>query len=346
MGPPYSGRQGGASEHDHGYKRLFSDPKVVEELIRGFLREDWTAKLDFSTLERVPSSFVSDDLRERHSDVIWRLRFKGENRDWFYLYLLLEFQSTSYHFMAVRLLSYVSLLLEQIIRSEKLGASDRLPAVLPLVIYNGKRPWRAPRDLRSLFVPLPDLLRRRLPQLTYQVLDQGRLDLELPELAGNRTAAAFRIETAEDLVHLPRLTRGLFRLLPPEEDPALRQTFEIWYRALLRRNFPSVSDLEIMDLEEASMLEETVREWEKKVQKKARQEGRQEGRREGRKKGRREGVIEGMQRVLLRLMSLRFGDLPQDVRRQVAQLTSVQELEDMTRRVLGAKSLREVGLDS
>jgi predicted transposase YdaD len=67
----------------------------VEGLLRGFLPEDWTVRLDFSTLEKVGNSFVSDDLRERHGDLIWRLRFNGAEGGWFYLYLLLEFQSTS-----------------------------------------------------------------------------------------------------------------------------------------------------------------------------------------------------------------------------------------------------------
>ena len=333
---PDPGRQGGASEHDHGYKRLFSHPKVVEELIRGFLREDWTARLDFSTLERVPSSFVSDDLRERHSDVIWRLRLNGETGDWFYLYLLLEFQSTSYHFMAVRLLSYVSLLLEEIIRSERLKTGDRLPAVLPLVIYNGEHPWRAPRDLRRLFVRLPDPLRRRLPQLTYHVLDQSRLDLELPELTRNPLATAFRIETCEDPLDLPGLVRKLGGLVPAEEDPGLRRTYTVWLNPLLRRNFPGVKFPAIMDLGEVPMLEANVREWEKKV--------RRESWQEGRKEGRKAGLVEGMQRALLQLMSSRFGPLPQDVRHRVEGLTSVAELEKLTRKVLRAKTLQEMGL--
>jgi predicted transposase YdaD len=149
MGNRDQGRKGGASEHDHGYKRLFSHPVLVEELLRGFLQEDWIERLDFPTLERVGNSFVSDDLRERHSDLIWRLRFKETEHDWFYLYLLLELQSTSYHFMAVRLLSYVGLLLEEIVRKEKLRPGDRIPAVLPLVLYNGKHPWRAPATWRT-----------------------------------------------------------------------------------------------------------------------------------------------------------------------------------------------------
>src|SRR6185295_13993151 len=116
--------------HDPGYKGLFSHSTMVEGLLRGFVQEDWIERLDFSTLEKVGNSFVSDDLRERHSDVIWRLRLRGAKDRWVYLYLLLEFQSTSDPFMAVRLLTYVGLLLEEIIRKENLKPGDHLPAVL------------------------------------------------------------------------------------------------------------------------------------------------------------------------------------------------------------------------
>ena len=51
------------AEHDGGYKLLFSHPRTVEELLRGFVHEGWVERLDFSTLERVGASFVSHDLR-------------------------------------------------------------------------------------------------------------------------------------------------------------------------------------------------------------------------------------------------------------------------------------------
>jgi predicted transposase/invertase (TIGR01784 family) len=102
------GGKGAPAKHDPGYKRLFSHPRMVQELIRGFLHGDWIDRLDFSSLERVGNSFVSDDLRERHSDLIWRLRLRGDGDRWLYLYLLLEFQSTSDPFMAVRLLTYLA----------------------------------------------------------------------------------------------------------------------------------------------------------------------------------------------------------------------------------------------
>jgi len=320
-----------STPHDRGYKRLFSHPLAVEGLLRGFLPQDWGDRLAFSTLERVGNSFVADDLRERHGDLIWRLRFNGEAGGWFYLYLLLEFQSTSDPFMAVRLLTYVSLLLEEIIRREKLKPGDRLPAVLPLVLHNGKRPWRAPRDLGSLFVEVPPGLRRYLPRLRYLLLDEGRLDLDRPELAGNPIAALFQIEAAKTSDDFPFLTRKLQDLLSRESDPEFRRTLNSWFVSLVHRTFPGAIISETMDLWETPMLEETAREWEKQILKR------------GRKEGVRTGQI-GLQKALLQQMTLRFGRLPRNVRQRVETISSMRELQGLARKVVLAKTLQDLGL--
>jgi hypothetical protein len=74
------------AEHDGGYKNLFSHARMVEDLLRGFVREDWVKQLDFTTLEKLGNSYVTDELRHRCDDVIWRERW-GKN--WLYVYLLL-----------------------------------------------------------------------------------------------------------------------------------------------------------------------------------------------------------------------------------------------------------------
>ena len=99
------------SAHDNAYKHLFSHPQAVRDLLRGFVEEDWVALLDFDTLEKVAGSYVTDDLRDREDDLIWRIRMKGAEADeWLYVYLLLEFQSSVDNFMAVRILTYIGLL--------------------------------------------------------------------------------------------------------------------------------------------------------------------------------------------------------------------------------------------
>lgn len=305
--------------HDPGYKRLFSHPQAVEDLLRGFLQDDWAARIDLSTLERVSSSFVSADHRERRSDLIWRVRWRDEPRDGVYLYVLLELQSTSYPFMAVRLLTYVGLLLEEIIRKERLGPGDRLPAVLALVLHNGKRRWLAPLELASLFEDVPASLRRYLPRLRYLLLDENRLDLDRPELAGNRVASLFRIEACEEVEQIPRLTRELAALMSPDE-PDLRQTIGEWLAHVLRRIAPGVTIPDVVDLEDTSMLEENLIEWSERKRR------------------------DGARGILLRLLERRFGPLSEEVRHRVEEIKSDRRLERLADKILTARSLREMGL--
>lgn len=311
--------KGAGPGHDSGYKRLFSHPLIVEQLLRGFLQGDWIERLDFSTLQRVSNNFVSEDLRERHGDLIWRLRLKGEEGAWVYVYLLLEFQSTSDPFMAVRLLTYVGLLLEEIVRREKLKPGDRLPAVLPLVLYNGKRRWRAPLRLESHFVPAPKELKRYLPRLSYLLLDERRLDLHHPGLQKNPTAALFRIDINESPEALPGLSRKVDDALPLE-DPELRRTVYGWFDWVARRMFPDAIIPEGVNLQEAPMLEETLIKWREQI------------------------VLETRRGVLLDQMSSRFGRLPEEVRRRVEQISSKKELDRLTRKILSASSLEDLGI--
>jgi predicted transposase YdaD len=121
-------------DHDRSYKLLFSHPAMVRDLLEGFVREDWLAQLDYASLERVSGSYVSDDLRERANDMVWRVRW-GEK--FVYIYLLLEFQSTVEAHMAVRVLTYVGLLYQDILKARTRSEVGRLPPVLPIVLYNG-----------------------------------------------------------------------------------------------------------------------------------------------------------------------------------------------------------------
>ena len=77
------------------YHRLFSQPLLVETLVREFVPEAMAANLDFSRMERVNAKTHGEALdggiHRREGDVIWRLPTHG-GLD-LYLYLLLEFQS-------------------------------------------------------------------------------------------------------------------------------------------------------------------------------------------------------------------------------------------------------------
>ena len=136
--------------HDENYKRLFAFPRMVEDLLRLVVTSDWIEEADFSSLQKLSAAFVSDDLRRRHGDTVWRLRF-GDG--WLHVLVLLEFQSRNDPDMALRILEYTVLLYRELLRNEDLGRDGLRPPVLPVVLYNGAAPWTAPREVSGLISP-------------------------------------------------------------------------------------------------------------------------------------------------------------------------------------------------
>ena len=101
-------------DFDHPYKRLFSHQEMMADFIRGFLNSELTEICDLTTLERCNGSYVTDDLREREDDLIWRLRWGDRT---LVLYLLIEFQNQPDPTMPVRIMSYMALLWQDLIRT-------------------------------------------------------------------------------------------------------------------------------------------------------------------------------------------------------------------------------------
>ena len=56
--------------HDASYKSFFAQRRTVADTLRGVAR-DVASGLDFSTLERLPASFVTEHLGQRHADMLW-----------------------------------------------------------------------------------------------------------------------------------------------------------------------------------------------------------------------------------------------------------------------------------
>ena len=107
------------AKHDSGYHLLFSHPELVEDLMRNFVPEDWVKQLDFSRMERINAKFHAKGLEQRDGDLIYRIHYKSHSFGGdgeVYLYLLMEFQSRPDKWMALRVLVYVGLLYQQLLR--------------------------------------------------------------------------------------------------------------------------------------------------------------------------------------------------------------------------------------
>lgn len=319
-------------DHDNGYKLLFSHAELVADLIHGFVREDWVADLDLATLEKTGAGYVSDELRNRESDMVWRVRWGKE--DWLYVYLMLEFQSTVDPYMAVRMLTYVGLLYQDLIRQRALAPSGKLPPVLPLVLYNGNGRWGAAQEMAELVVDVPGRLERYRPRLRYFLLDEGRLaqDEELGSLR-NLAAVLFRLERSRSSKEVARGLAVLVELLPGPERAPLRRAFLVWFeQVFLPARMPGVEIPGMTDLQEVkSMLEERVVEWTREWEQNGIEKGRME-------------AMTSIRGVLERHLESRFGPLPESVRERLAAIRSTEVLAELLARVPQAPSLAALDL--
>ena len=296
--------------HDAAYKDLFSHPPMVEDLLRGFAARGWSDKLDFETLEKLPADYVSDDFRQRHGDSVWRLRLQGPGEAWLYLLVMLEFQSTTDPFMAVRVLVYTGLLYQDLIRRGALDEAGRLPPVLPIVLYNGSNEWSAPVEVGDLIAPAGEALAPFQPSQRYFLLDEGRWGKD--DLPGrNLVSALVGMETSATAEALSEAAEALSEWLRDSGDDELRRAFAEWLRQVSSRRFGEGAPLAAEALEGGgAMLAERVQEWIEEWLREGREQGREQGLEQGLELGLERGRAEGRaeERALLcRLASRRFG---------------------------------------
>jgi len=217
-----------------GYLTLFSQTRMVRDLLHGFLPEEWIGWLDPGTLERRDGEGSPPDRPE--GALVWRLRWQGGS-DW--VYLLLKTQAREDPFTALDLELCRSLFYRALLRRRRRVV--RLPAVLPVVLYGGEPPWSAPLDARELFLPLLPSLQRHVPQTRYLVLDA--VNGPIPAAAGGDNLVSLlceleRSRTAEEVD--PLLTR-LAALLAVAGDEPLRRAWSTFLgRFFLPRRFQGI----------------------------------------------------------------------------------------------------------
>lgn len=91
------------------------------------------------------------------------------------------------------MMAYRSMLAQSLIKQKQLQ-QGQLPALIPLVLYNGQARWTAPTDVNQCFAPsLPGLARFR-PRLMYHLIDEARLQLSPSAEVRNLVDAVFQLE--------------------------------------------------------------------------------------------------------------------------------------------------------
>ena len=276
--------------HDSSYKKFFSRADMVESLVRDFISEELAQELDFTTLEPMPTVFQKHGQTERRGDLIWRLQWRDGSPC--LLAILLEFQSTIDKKMLCRLLEYATLFLEQTLDDEK-SKGLTLPQILPIVLYNGAKPWSAPCVYGELSERERLAYERGIWDFKYHLIDIRHLEESLVDKAKGISAWIFRFERAANVQEMERLWRVMFRALKNPAYENLRQEIIIWLETCV---------LPVRKISGAKIVIERLKEEEKMTVVTAEMEdwtlpylnqGRAEGRLEGKLEGERIGELRG-----------------------------------------------------
>jgi len=137
--------------HDKGYKRDLSKPKEMLHFLQKYVGADWTKELTEDQLVLCDKEFIEKDYEGKEADLLYQVNRKDGRK--IYIFILQELQSTVDYTMIFRLLIYIMNTLLRFFLSvdpkEREKKGFRLPAVVPIVFYNGKEPWTAVRSLKE-----------------------------------------------------------------------------------------------------------------------------------------------------------------------------------------------------
>ena len=253
--------------NDSAYKYLFSSKEVVHQLLTRFVDDEVISGIAVEDIEPFDKSFVSDAFVDRESDVIYRLATGGGE---VYIYVLIEFQSTVDKSIPIRMLHYILGLYDQIYRTSRAG---KLPAVFPILLYNGSAQWMVPTNVRDLIEPA--IAERYIPSFEYYPIIERDIADETLERIRGVVAAVMYLEKRRDDRKLHRAIDHVIDLLE-ETNPEQLRMFGVWLNRMFRASVSREQIERIEGLREVrSMLSEVI----DQIESRGRREGRQEGRR-------------------------------------------------------------------
>ena len=330
---------------DSTYKSLFKDPEMVASLLRELVDLDLAEELDFSSLRLLSGDYVTDDLRQRFNDVVWRVQWKNSDE---YVIIMMEFQSSVDPWMAMRAEEYAMLLLRDLTKQGVVNPRIGVPPVLPIVIYTGEGKWTAAKEVSELVAPQPPAAKRLLAYLRhrrYVLIDTKQLTADDTRKYSGLAAKFFIAEHAAP-DELAPLLLDLISTLKGRRYAELRRLLLQWFRyIILPKAGISIDFSENTTLEGAvAMYAEAFNTWKEKFRAECMVEGKAAGRAEGRAEGIAEGkakLIEELQKAVQNALECHFAPLPPSAGEDIKKVSDPDELQDLLVFVWKVKTLQE-----
>ena len=266
----------GKKDYDSAYKYLFSNKRIFHQFLTQFIDESFTRNIKLEDIEQVDRSFVSDEFLKRESDIIYKVKL--EKRE-VYIYVLLEFQSTVDKSIPVRMLLYILQLYDQLFRNSRKG---KLPAVFPIILYNGSEKWTVPRDVATLIESsIPE---KYIPSFQYYAVIEKEVPDRVLKRVKGLVSAIIYLEKQGDEKSLGQAIETVIELIAEEQPEQLRM-FSNWVNRMFGKALSEKETERITELTEVkSMLAQLAEDIEKRGEQRGLNKGLKEGKREDARK--------------------------------------------------------------
>ncbi|MBA7848151.1 Rpn family recombination-promoting nuclease/putative transposase [Klebsiella sp. RHBSTW-00465] len=317
------------SPHDAVFKHILSHRATARDFLLIHLPGHLRVLCDLRTLQLESGSFIEEDLRASHSDILYSLKTQtGEG----YIYALIEHQSSPDRHMAFRLMRYAIAAMQRHLDK----GHHQLPLVIPLLFYHGKTS-PCPHSMRWLDGFSQPEVAERLYSQNFQLVDITTIPDE--QLIQHRRVAMLELlqkhirqrdmmEISEQLVSILSLgytNRRQFKTLLNYMLQVGNAADPVAFLRKLAQKVPLKPHKETL-MNIAQFLEERGR---KQGVLQGMKAGIEKGRRKGWQEGRQEGRGEGQQEAAERIARAMLEDGQEPS--QVAKLTglSLQQLDKL-----------------
>lgn len=275
--------------HDKSYKDLFSNKELLVNMIQSFIKSSWGKEITQDNIELVNKSYILSDYEELESDIVYKATI--ENKEVIF-YILLEFQSYVDYSMPIRLFLYMSEIWREVLKNTKKtevkSKEFKLPAVVPLVLYNGEYKWTVEKKFKNV-INKSELFGNNIIDFEYILIDINKYEKEELMQLKNIASAVFLLDQKVDIEEFISRVKDIaigFNNLSEEQKMMLRH----WLRNTLSDEIKDklgekIEDILIANKEEVVAMTSNISKTIKETFEKTREEGREEGIEEGREEG-------------------------------------------------------------
>ena len=173
--------------YDKAYKSLLGNREVFCRFMRSLVDEELAQKVAPENIEMVDKSYITRGGREYVSDLIYKISVEPEHEAYFYI--LMELQPDKW--MALRILNYI------VQFYQSLSNKGKLPAIFPIVLYNGDREWNAKMEI-SQCIENKWIPEKYIPKMSYYLIDISKVQNLKDNLVSSGVYAEQQDNTRQD----------------------------------------------------------------------------------------------------------------------------------------------------